>query len=367
MALLQKNTRETPRQTNRYQQKVIGTLQLVKRALLSEYFVLYLTITCFLILWPIIPDSATTNNLTNIFTNMGPLLAVAIGQTFVLIVAGIDLSQTSIMGMTSVVGSVFMSYRLNPALLGDSPLWGSILSAHGGPLAGSPWAVPAALLAMLLTGMIIGALNGTAVAWFRMPPFIVTLISMTLFSAFAIWLTKSENISPLPDSFNNLGSGSLLFIPSAILIALILVVLGHLLLGRTVFGRQLYAIGANYKTATVSGLPVRRNIVLAYMVSGLCASVGSLLYTAQIGTGSPTLGADLLLDVVGATVIGGTSLFGGSGKVLWTVFGVLFFVMLDNSLNLLGLSYYTVMAVKGAVVLLAVLLNVVRVRMRERQ
>jgi ribose/xylose/arabinose/galactoside ABC-type transport system permease subunit len=370
MAIVKKKKRELApqgqgNQGNRLRDRGL-LLRILQQTLLSEYFILYLTLLCFLGLWIALPSIATPYNLGNILTNLGPLLAVAIGQTLVLIIGGIDLSQISIMGMTSIVGSVLMSYQLDPALLRESPLWGYFLSEHGSPLAGNFWAVPLALLAMLVTGMLIGFLNGTAIAWFRMPPFIVTLISMTFFQALAIWLTKSENISPLPDSFNNLGSGSVLFVPLAIIIALALTLLSHILLRQTVFGRRLYAIGANSKTSVVSGLPAPRNVVLTYMFSGLCASVGAILYTAQIGTGTPTLGSDLLLDVIGAVVIGGTSLFGGVGKVLWTVFGALFFVLLDNSLNLLGLSYYTVIAVKGAVVLLAVLFNVVRVRIRER-
>jgi len=350
-----------------HQARESSVVRIIKKILLSEYFILYLTILCFFILWIIIPNIATPYNLGNILANLGPLLPVAIGQTFVLIVGGIDLSQISIMSVTSVVGAAVMSYQLDGTLLSASPLWGNFLSVHGSPVGNTLWAVPLALLAMLLTGAVVGLLNGGAIAWFRMPPFIVTLISMTLFGALAVWLTKSENIFPLPVSFDTLGSGALLFLPVPVVIALILALLGHLLLGRTVFGRQLYALGANEKTAIVSGLPTRRNKLLTYVLSGLGASIGGILYTAQLGTGSPALGTDLLLDVIGAVVIGGTSLFGGKGKVLWTIFGALFFVLLDNSLNLLGLSYYVVTTVKGAVVLLAVLFNVLRVRIQERQ
>lgn len=364
MDLVRKNQVEKPPQVKERKQRGGNIL---RRVLLSEYFILYLTILCFFVLWFIIPNIATPYNLSNILSDLGPLLPVAIGQTFVLIIGGIDLSQISIMSVTSVVGAAIMSYQLDPNLLSASPLWGHFLSVHGSPVGNSPSAVSLALVAMLLVGIVIGLLNGVSVAWFRMPPFIVTLISMTLFGALAVWLTKSENIFPLPDGFDNLGTGSILFLPIAVVIALVLALLGHILLGRTVFGRQLYALGTNEKTALVSGLPIRRNMLLTYMLSGLCASVGGILYTAQIGTGSPALGTDLLLDVIGAVVIGGTSLFGGKGKVLWTIFGALFFVLLDNSLNLLGLSYYVVTTVKGAVVLLAVLFNVVRVRIQERQ
>ena len=138
------------------------------------------------------------------------------------------------------------------------------------------------------------------------------------------------------------------------------------LLSRTVLGRWFYAVGANVRTATVSGVPVVRVIVIAYILSGVFATIGSVFYSARLAAGRPTLGATLLLDVVGATVIGGTSLFGGKGKIMWTVFGVLFFVLLDNSLNLLNLSYFWVQIVKGSVILLAAALDVARTRLLAR-
>lgn len=334
--------------------------------LFSEYFVLYLSIIYFLILWPLIPDIARLDNLNNILSNMAPLLVIAIGQTVVLIVAGIDLSQTAIMGVTSVAGSMVMTSALSPTLFSKSPFWGTVLSPHGGPLGASPWAAPVAIIVMLLVGSLIGLLNGTAVTWFRMPPFMVTLVSMLFFQAFAIWLTKSENIIHLPPGFISIGGGSLFAIQYALIIAAALAIIAHFVLGRTVFGRWLYAIGTNSRTAIVSGIPTRRAVTLAYAISGFCAALASVLYTARLATGSPTLGQGLLLDVIGATVIGGTSLFGGKGKIIWTVFGVLFFVLLDNSLDLLSLSYYTVTMVKGAAIVFAALLNVIRIRFLER-
>ncbi len=131
-------------------------------------------------------------------------------------------------------------------------------------------------------------------------------------------------------------------------------------------GRWFYATGSNQRTSKVSGVPVARVIIMAYVLSGMFAAMGAVFYSARLGAGRPTLGATLLLDVVGATVIGGTSLFGGKGKIMWTVFGVLFFVLLDNSLNLLNLSFYWVQIVKGSVILLAATLDVLRTRLLAR-
>lgn len=338
----------------------------LRKVLLSQYFVLYLSVIYFLVLVPFVPRIASPQNLGNIFSNMWPLLAVAIGQTFVLIVAGIDLSQTSIMALASVVGAAVMTTQLDPVLFEKSPLWGVLFTEQGGALAGSFLAVPVAILAMLLVGGLIGWFTGTTVARLKMPPFMVTLVGMMFFSALAIYLVKSENIIHLPESYVLLGQGQISFVPYSFFIVGALAIGAQWLLSRTVLGRWFYAVGTNVRTATVSGVPVARVIVTAYILSGVFAAIGSIFYSARLAAGRPTLGATLLLDVVGATVIGGTSLFGGKGKIMWTVFGVLFFVLLDNSLNLLNLSYFWVQIVKGSVILLAAGLDVARTRLLGR-
>ncbi len=343
-----------------------NTKKFLRQILLSEYFVLYLCIIYFLAMWLYMPRMASAQNLGNIFSNMWPLLAIAIGQTFVLIIAGIDLSQTSIMALASVIGAVVMTTAVDPVLFEKSPLWGVFLTEQGGRLGGSVLAVPVAIGLMLLTGALIGFFNGTSIARWKMPPFMVTLVSMMFFSAFAIYLTKSENIIHLPEAYKLIGQGQISFIPYSMFIVGGLAILAHMVLSRPVFGRWLYAIGTNTRTAVVSGVPVARVIIMAYMLSGVFAAIGSILYSARLEAGRPTLGATLLLDVIGATVIGGTSLFGGKGKIVWTVFGVLFFVLLDNSLNMLNLSYFTVMMVKGSVILLAALFDVTRTRILAR-
>jgi ribose/xylose/arabinose/galactoside ABC-type transport system permease subunit len=333
-----------------------------KRVLLSEHFVLILTLVYFVVLLPFIPRLASPANLSNLLSNMWPLLAIAMGQTFVLIVGGIDLSQTSVMATVSVVGALLMTSALNPVLFEKSPLWGLMLSPEGGPLAGSAIAVPVAVLSMLLAGALIGWVNGVSVAHFRMPPFMVTLVTMIFFSAFAIYLTKSENVVNLPAGFSAIGRGGIGPVSYPFLIAGGLGVAAHLVLTRTVLGHWLYAVGRNPRTSLISGVPVRRVIVIAFVISGICAAIGAMLYSARLEAGRPTLGQNLLLDVIGATVIGGTSLFGGKGKVLWTLYGVLFFTLLANTLNLLNLSFFTINIVKGGVILLAALLDVLRTR-----
>lgn len=336
----------------------------VIRAVASDHFVLYVTLAYCLVLLPFIPRLASFNNLANILSNIWPLLVVAVGQTVVLLVAGIDLSQTSVMAVAAVVGAAIMATQANPLLFEGTPLWGVLLGPGGGILAGSSWSVPAAILAMLLVGIAIGAFNGLAVARFNMPPFMVTLATMMFFSAFALYLTKSENIAALPEAFVTLGRGGVGPIAYAFVIATALALSAHGLLKRTVLGRWIYALGLGRDTALVSGVPTRRVIVFAYAFSGFCAALAAVLYSARLEAGRPTLGSNLLLDIIGAVVIGGTSLFGGKGRVLWTFYGVFFFVVLSNTLNLLNLSYFTINMVKGGIILLAAYLDVLRSRLR---
>jgi ribose transport system permease protein len=306
---------------------------------------LYLCLIYFVAMCVFTPAIASPENLSNVFSNMLPLLIVAVGQTIVLISGGIDLSATSIIALASVVGA-------------------SVMTGDGGLLGGGAFAVSAGILVMLLTGGLIGLLNGAAITRLRMPPFIVTLTTMIFFSGFAIWLTQSRPIYNLPETFILIGKGTFLFVPYALLVALLVVIVAHVALSRTLFGRWLYAAGANAKTALISGAPVSRTVTLAYVASGACAAAASILYTGRLETGSPVLGQRILLDVIGAAVIGGTSLFGGKGKVMWTLYGVLFITLIDNSLNMLEQppSYFVIMMLKGTVILLAALLDTMRAR-----
>jgi ribose/xylose/arabinose/galactoside ABC-type transport system permease subunit len=310
-----------------------------RRAFLSEYLVLWLSVVYVAAVGPFTPGFFTVGNFGNLLITLLPLFVVALGQTVVLIAGGIDLSVTSIIALTSVSGAMVMN--------GDN-----------GWRAGGPFAVPAGIAFMLALGVFIGWLNGTAITRFRMPPFIVTLTAMMFFSGFAIWLTQSKAISNLPGSFNALGGNVWI----SFLITLALAGGTQLILSRSVFGRWLYASGHNARASYVSGVPVDGVVVAAYVFSGFCAAVSSVLYTSQGETGSPVLGQRILLDIIGATVIGGTSLFGGKGKIVWTLFGVLFLKLIDNSLNLLNLSLFAITMVKGTVILFAALMDALRNR-----
>ncbi len=359
----------------------------IRRFLLSDYFVLYLTIIFFVVASLFFSTLSTPGNIANQLQNMWPLLAVAIGQTFVLILGGIDLSVGATMGFTSVVGAIVMAQSLDPSFFDKSPLWGTLMRPEGGILAGSELAVPVGVIVMLLTGVLIGFLNGFAITRFNLAPFMATLVTSIFFSAFALWITQSRNISGLPEAFINLGKGDIIsvyfgpkltpdiarrdilqFITYPFVISIGLAIVSQFLLSRTVFGRRMYSIGTNRRTSEISGIPSKRVITLVYVFSGFCAAVSAILYSARLGFGQPSLGGgNLLLDIIGAAVIGGTSLFGGKGSVRGTFFGVAFFVLLLNILNAMRLSPFVIDAVKGLIILLAALIDITRTRLMNRE
>jgi ribose/xylose/arabinose/galactoside ABC-type transport system permease subunit len=265
-----------------------------------------------------------------------------------------------------------LSERAIPAVIvnGREPLMrlDAVAPANrtGGYLGDSLLAVPGAVLAMLCVGLGVGGLNGYSVVRLNMPPFIVTLATRMFFAGAAIWYvtfhSTSSSIANLPRSFTNFATGSLAGIPYTVIVAGLIAIFAHLLLARTEFGRWVYAVGANPKAARISGIPVERTILCAFLISGACASVAAIMYSSRMQTGSPIVGENILLDVIGAVVIGGTSLFGGKGKIIWTVFGVLFLLLIDTSMKLLGASLFAIFIIKGGVILAAAMMDTFRNR-----
>ena len=310
-----------------------------KRVVQSGWLTLILCGCYCIIMTPLASGFATLENAGNIMVAMLPLLIVASGQTIVLMAAGIDLSVTSVIALTSVTGA-------------------AIITSDNGPLAGNVLGTPIAVAVMLVMGSAIGLANGFCVAGLRMPPFIVTLTSMMFLSGLAVWWTQSKSIYNLPPSFLFLGKNMW----AAAAVAGLVVVGIQWVLSRTLFGIRLRAVGSNAQTAHVSGVHVRGIVILAYVLCGASAALASVLITSQLETGSPVQWQSNLLDVVGATIIGGTSLYGGRGNVYWTASGVLLLALIDNSLNLLNLSHFTIMMTKGVVILVAALLDTLRQR-----
>ncbi len=314
--------------------------------LFSDYLVLAVTVLYVAVLWLFVPEVLSPTNLGDIFLQILPLFVAAMGVMMVLMVAQIDLSATSIMAMGCVVGA-------------------SIMTRQGGYLAGHAWAPIVAVLAFVAIGVLIGALNGVCTIVFDMPSFLVTLTTMIFFSGAAIWYTAAHtssgsSIGALPSSFLAIGYGGVLGIPYAAVITVAVAIVVHLTLTRTVFGRWVQAVGRNPRAAAISGVPVRAVVIGCFALSGLFAAFAAIIYTARLEAGTPILGQRILLDMIGAAVIGGVSLFGGKGTVIGVLFGVLFLSAVDNGLELLGLSLSSVYAIKGGVILFAAVTDAIR-------
>jgi ribose/xylose/arabinose/galactoside ABC-type transport system permease subunit len=328
------------------------TAPLWKRVLSSKHLVLLVAVAYFALVAFFEPGLASPRNLANIISNVLPLLVVAIGQTFVLIAGGIDLSVTAIIGVSSIAG-------------------GAIMSSSHGILGGSPLAVPAAAAAMVGTGAFLGFLNGAFISRTRVPAFMMTLTMKMLLGGLAVWgaqrIAGSQSISGLPAAFNVLGKDKHAGVPIPFMAATLIALLAHIVLTRSLFGRWLYASGRNPTASAISGVPVARVVTWAYVASGVCGGIAAMMYTARLETAAAAHGDRIFLDVIAATVIGGTSLFGGKGDVLGTIYGVLFITLLDSSLSYLGLSQFVVLMVKGTVILLAAVIDAARMRLLGRE
>lgn len=312
----------------------------LKNLLSNPSNVLYICAGYYILMALVTPGFFTLHNSWNLLYTFLPLAIIAIGQTFVMLTGGIDLSVTAIIAIASVAGGFFMSSDTS--------------------FADGSMAIVIGIPGMLLCGAVIGLFNGLVVARLKMPPFMVTLISLIFFSGVAVWMTRSNSIHNLADGFINFPYTSWLGIPIPLIIGALVLVLAYIILHKTLLGEWIFAVGVNKKTAYLSGVNVVLTLASVYIISGCCAAIGAMFYTARLETGSPVMGQNILLDVIGAVVIGGTSLFGGEGKIRWTLAGALFMTMLDNSLNLLGLSFFLIMVVKGGIILVTAVMNVMQ-------
>ncbi len=277
------------------------------------------------------------DNLSNIGRQVSINAIIATGLTAVIITGGIDLSVGAVMAlsMTVIAGSL---------------------------LAGAPVALAA--IAGLATGVACGAINGALIAWVRLPAIIVTLAMMEIPRGLALLYTGGYPQTGLPVGFGELGRGSIagLQIPTLIMIAV--VIGGTVIMRHTIAGRYFYAIGGNEEASRLSGVPVNRYKMLAYMFSGFTAALAGLVLTSRLMSGQPNAGSGYELDAIAAIVLGGTNIFGGQGSILGTLIGALTLGVLNNGLNLMGVSPYTQKILKGVIILLAIGIATMRRRAR---
>lgn len=277
------------------------------------------------------PGFLSFTNLTNVVRQISIIAIIAFGSTFVIISGGIDLSPGSIVGLTSVVVASL---------------------AHPGMY---PVIVP--IFAGIIVGSLAGLVNGMIIAKTKIPPFIVTLGMMIAARGAALIYSDGRPIGNFTKTFEFIGGGDLFGVPVPILILVMILILSHIILNNTIFGLYTYAIGSNEQAAMISGINVNKYKVLIYMYAGLMASIAAIVLTSRISSGQPIAGTGFELDAIAASVIGGTSLSGGIGTIPGTVIGALIMGILNNAMDLLGVSAYWQQVFKGAIIVGAVILD----------
>ncbi|GIG83424.1 ABC transporter permease [Planotetraspora kaengkrachanensis] len=275
----------------------------------------------------------TEGNMTNLLRQMVSTGLLALGMLLVILTGGIDLSVGSVVALTGIMSAGLVS---------------------GLPL-------PLAILAAVVVGVLCGTVNGAMVARFSLAPFVVTLASMTTFRGLTYVYSKTP-ITPTTPDFLTLGSQNVGAIPIAAIVTLAMFALGWVLINRTSAGRALLGIGGNREAVRLAGVKVRRHLVLAYALSGLCAGVAGVILASRVGIAQPSVGQGFELDAIAACVIGGASLSGGRGTIGGTLAGVVLLGLIDNLLSLYDVQSYWQQVLKGLIIAVAIL-----VRRGERQ
>ncbi|CUS25754.1 Ribose xylose arabinose galactoside ABC-type transport system, permease component [Paucilactobacillus oligofermentans DSM 15707 = LMG 22743] len=274
------------------------------------------------------------NNIMNLLQQISINALIAFGMQFVILTAGIDLSVGSILALSGA----FMAQLI---LMGCPPIFAFAIG--------------------MITGAIFGAVNGVLIAYGKAAPFIATLATSAIFRGATYVLTNGNPITGKTMnndfSFLFLGQGYLFGVPFQVYVMVVLYALAYLLLHKTTFGRKTYAVGGNEKAAFVAGVNTKKITIWIYIIAGFLSSVAGMILTSQLSSAQPDAGTGYEMDAIAAVVLGGTSLAGGKGKMFGTLIGALIIGVLNNGMNLLGISSFYQQIVKGIVILIAVLLD----------
>ena len=286
------------------------------------------------------PYFLTTNNLMGVFRSFSLVGIMSIGMMLVIITGGIDLSVGSVMGLSSLMTALAFQHGLGP--------------------------LPA-VLSGLCAGLIVGAFNGFLITWIQLPPFIATLGTLSIGRGLMYIITKGVPLTPdVPDSFTFIGQGYFGFVPVPVVIMLLLTVCFSILMRRTRFGRHVYATGGNEVAARLSGVRTHRVKFTVYALSGLIAALAGVVSFSRFVSAEPASGFGAELDVIAAAAIGGASLSGGVGSVEGAIIGAALAGIITNGVVLLNIDTYAQQAITGCVILIAVSIDIWRVRRKGR-
>ena len=280
----------------------------------------------------------TISNISNVVRQISINAIIAFGMTFVILVGGIDLSVGSIAAVAGLFAVYAANQGVNPILV---------------------------ILMAIASGVVLGAINGIIVTKGRIAPIVATLATMTIFRGFCYVVTNGRPIRLTDTNYAQIGNGHLFSIPIPVIILAVIFVFAAVLLGKTKFGRHIYILGGNRETARLSGINVTLVMLMIFVISGAFSALSGLIVSARLYSAQPTTGEDYAMDAIAATILGGTSIAGGVGTIAGTIVGALIIGILNNGMNLLVISSYYQMIVKGGVILLAILLDVNRGKVNE--
>ena len=285
------------------------------------------------------PAFLTIRNLLNILEQLSIDAILGAGMTFVIISAGIDLSVGAVLALGGVTSAAML-------------------------VAGLP--VPVGLLGGVGVGLFFGSLNGLAIAYARIPSFIMTLAAMNIGRGTVLFATKGNPISRFPEAFRFLGKGRVGPMPALVILMACVYLACHLALRKTRFGRYTFAIGNDAETARLLGIQVRRHMLALYALNGILAALGGMLLAARLNSALTLAGTGAELNVIAAVVIGGTSLYGGAGTMVGTLLGTIFLRIIRNSLNLLGVSPFLQQVAVGGLLVFSALGDILSQRLSDK-
>ncbi len=307
---------------------------MARRRLPDELGIFVVLLVVLAILSALSPPFRSVSNGFTLLLNGSVIAFLALGQTFVLLTGGIDLSTGANVAMTGVLAPLLMQMGL-------------------------PW--PLAAVLALAAGALLGAINGAVIHFVKVPPFIVTFSTLGVASSIPLIITGANSISVVDPQFAAIGQGRLLGVPVPVLMLLLAAVAAWFVLSWTKFGVHVYALGGNRAAARLAGVNVARTTIAVYAISGLCAGMGGLISTSRLMVGFPAtgLGNELFFSIA-AAVVGGVSLFGGTGSVAGAMIGAVLIAAVSNGMNVLSVSSYWQPLVIGLIILTGVSLDTYR-------
>jgi ribose transport system permease protein len=287
------------------------------------------------------PQFASSLNLTNILTQISINTVISIGMTFVILLAGIDLSVGSVLALATVVAGLTITNPAYPVAL----------------------AIFLAVLFSILVGSLCGLFNGFVSERWKIHSFVVTLGMLNIARGAALQVSHSRTIFMFPEGFNKVGTQTILGIPVIFLLAFALVLIGSFILTKSVFGRMIYAIGNNEEAVRLSGHNARLYKVIAFTLCGATVGIAAIMYMMRLNIASPILGVGFELNAIAAVVIGGTSMSGGKGSLVGTFLGACVMGVLNNGLLMVGLGDFARQMVTGFIIVLAVIVDTYRAKL----